>query len=290
MTAEGTVRSGELTARVIDAGSVLWAPSFDVAESSWRAEIPEADAQGRIRIALNGLQVVSPDWAAMVDPMSYQPDQAAEWEHADSLRCLPGLDGMSDAERERPVDVVVITHSDHDHFSGVVVRDGGRESLRYPAIPHVMNRADWEGNPDRDDPASLLSRRLGLVADHGLLRLIDGSVELLPGLRVDHRPGETPGHSVVWFDAARPIGYLGDLISHPAEVRHPQWIPPGRDVERMLVSREAVFEQAAASGALLTYSHAPAPYWGTIRRSGDGWEWAWEDADRRAARRARPPR
>jgi glyoxylase-like metal-dependent hydrolase (beta-lactamase superfamily II) len=89
-------------------------------------------------------------------------------------------------------------------------------------------------------------------------------------------PGETPGHSIVRVrSAGQSFYYLGDLFHYSCEVEHPEWMDPGRDPATMRHSRDQLMAEAASSHALLVFTHAPFPGWGSIVPTATGYRWEW---------------
>ena len=101
---------------------------------------------------------------------------------------------------------------------------------------------------------------MGTIEQLGLLEVIHDEREVVPGVTMIPAPGETPGHSIVRVrSAGQSFYYLGDLFHYACEVEHPDWMDPGRDPETMRRSRDRLMAEAAASHALLVFTHRPFP-------------------------------
>ncbi|MEU6407757.1 MBL fold metallo-hydrolase [Microbispora sp. NPDC046933] len=159
---------------------------------------------------------------------------------------LPGrLGGELAAAGAAPadVDVVVLTHLHSDHAGGAVVEG-------VPAFPnarYVVQRAEteWAAGPVRELILAPLGDRLDIV---------DGDAEFVPGVRVLHTPGHTPGHQCV------EVGDLvmsGDAVLHPVQVADPS-IPYVYDEEPDLAVRTR--KDILARAAVLAPSHFPDPF------------------------------
>ena len=275
-----TRQVGDATITVIADGEMLWEPRFPVPEVEWRASLPDADERGRIWIGLNVVLVRLADALVVIDPGCDAPDSAwqetlpriwPDW----PIRRTAGLDAALTELGVDPSDVthVVITHPHGDHYPGVCREQGGELVARFPNAQHYMGRADWEGNPLRDDPASHF-RRMAVIDGLGLLGLIDRDTEITPGVTVMPAPGESPGHVVVRIDTgAAPVYVLGDLVHHGVEVEHMTWNPPHADHEPLLRARQRFYPLLADEGAHALYAHEPFPSWGRIVRDGAGYRW-----------------
>lgn len=275
-----TRQVGEAIITVVADGEMLWEPRFPVPEAEWRAALPDADAQGRIWIGLNVVVVRLGEALVVIDPGCDAPDSAwqgtlpqiwPDW----PIRRTAGLDVALAGLDIDPSAVthVVITHPHGDHYPGVCREQAGELISRFPNAQHFMGRADWEGNPNRADPASHI-QRLAVIDNAGRLHLIDTDTEIAPGVTVLPAPGESPGHVVVRIETgAAPVYVLGDLVHHGVEVAQPIWHPPHADHAPLLASRERFYPLLADEAAHALYAHEPFPSWGRIVRDGDGYRW-----------------
>ena len=272
-------RVGDATITVVSEGVLPWAPELQAPEEEWRRAMPEADERGVLPLGLNVVHVQLGDASVVLDPGLDDP--LSEWQRryeqeSPGLVRTPGLSAGLAAARIRPEEVthVVISHSHKDHYCGVTAERAGN-APRFPNARHLLGRADWEGNPEREDPGSDLALRLGEIERLGLLELLDGQRDVAPGVTVIPAPGETPGHSVVRvLSGGEGFWYVGDLLHHPCEAEHTAWVSPGRDREAMRRSRERMLSEAAHTSAALVFTHAiPSPPWGRIARSGTGYRW-----------------
>ncbi|MGQ0549152.1 MAG: MBL fold metallo-hydrolase [Armatimonadota bacterium] len=269
---------GDATVTVISEGSCLWAPRFGVPEEAWRRAMPDADADGRIHIAFNLIHIQLRGASVLVDPGFDDP--SSSWDQAFGARWpaytrTPGLGAALAALGVRAAEMthVLITHAHDDHFVGITVEAGGRLEPRFPHARHLIGRQDWEGNPRRVDPLSELSIRLGLIHARGLLDLVDGEREVVPGVSMIHVPGETPGHSVVRVRSGEErLYFVGDLFHHACEIAHPDWVSPGRDPAVMRASRDRLLAEASST-ATVVFAHAPFPAWGRIVAAERGYIW-----------------
>ncbi|MFL6140337.1 MAG: MBL fold metallo-hydrolase [Labedaea sp.] len=145
------------------------------------------------------------------------------------------------------VDVVIITHLHSDHCGGAVA-DG------LPAFPnarYVLQRADvaWAAAPTRE-------RVLGPLGEQ--LHTVDGDAEVLPGIRVIHTPGHTPGHQVV---RVGDLTLTGDLVLHPVQLANPGVrYRYDDDAERAAATREALLAEIRASDGTIGTAHFPDPF------------------------------
>ena len=157
----------------------------------------------------------------------------------------------------RPSDVtdLVLTHSDVDHvgalsgFAGVPIYVGRAE--------RALERPRYFGD----------ARPLPWPDAHYVL--VDGDVEILPGLVALSTPGHSPGHLslLVRLDQTGPVLLAGDAISRPAELESGHnggaW---DEGLARSSATRLTTL--ATQENALLVYGH-DATQWRTLRRAPD---------------------
>jgi len=176
-----------------------------------------------------------------------------------------------------PEDVthVVITHAHFDHYSAITIERDGKMMPIFPNARYFLQRADWE-NPElqqeQQNPDSQDSRTLGVLHKLGLLELVDGRNELVPGLQLIHAPGESPGHQIVRVHSQGQTLYcLGDLYHSTVEAEHPTWMAGWNNRETMVRSRHALAEAALAENALLIAAHIPTV--GRLESTASGVRW-----------------
>ena len=90
-----------------------------------------------------------------------------------------------------------MSHLHFDH-SGGTTRLPRRAALApvFRRARHVVQRREWEDatHPHERNRASYLQENIGPLGESGLLQLVDGEAEIVPGVRVvpDARPHRRP--------------------------------------------------------------------------------------------------
>lgn len=168
---------------------------------------------------------------------------------------------------------VVLSHWHGDHTIGAVVRANGEERLRFPRARHLISRLDFE-DALRSQHAESVGALLALQR-LGALDLIDLPCDLAPGISLLWTPGHSAGHLTLRAESqGEVVYYLGDLLHHPAELRHLEWGGQDETTRRQLVaSRTTIAEAALRERALVAISHTMAPRFARIERAGGELRW-----------------
>ena len=248
--------------------------ALNVPREEWRREV-EVDDQDEIILGYNVAHVRLGAASILIDLGFDDPGPESQWRaprHQRSPGVVAGLATLG--VMPEAITHVLITHAHGDHIAGGAVERDGAWVPRYPNATYFIGRADWEGNPARDEPNALLTRNLGPVAAAGQLELVDAERTVAPGITMIAAPGESPGHCIVRVvsDGAT-FYFLGDLFHHPCEVPHRDWVAAGRDGAALIPSRAALLAVAPAADALLMTTHMPFPGFGHIRETTEGLVW-----------------
>jgi glyoxylase-like metal-dependent hydrolase (beta-lactamase superfamily II) len=161
------------------------------------------------------------------------------------------------------IDFVVMTHMHFDHSGGTTrfSTTGSGLAPVFGRARHVVQRREWEDavHPHERNQASYLQENIKPLGDAGLMQLVDGEAEIVPGVRVIPTPGHTAGHQSVLIgarDAGAPKAlFLGDVVPTAVHTKLP-WVM-GYDLEpaRTLETKRALFTRAVQEDWLLLWGH-----------------------------------
>jgi N-acyl homoserine lactone hydrolase len=156
------------------------------------------------------------------------------------------------------VDTIVCTHYDIDHVgrhelftnAELVVQREQHEVAAAGSERFAGGRAHW-------DPPGV--RR----------RLVDGDVELLPGLRLIETSGHAPGHQSVLVTLPRTGSVLlcADAVSLERQFRVERQPQSYEDPERLIASTRKLLDLVAAEKVALTVFHHDGAQWQRLRRA-----------------------
>ncbi len=247
----------------------------------WEKRIP-ADERNRIPLALRCVLVETPDALVLLETGLgnkendkfldiYGVDNASsDARYPDRLQEMIARAGFSAAD----VGVVVDTHLHFDHVGGNTFRDAeGQVRVSFPNARYHVQRGEWEWAHATNErtAASYLPDNYAPVMAAGRLELVEGDVEIVPGISVLRTPGHCPHHqSVLVRSGGETACFLADVIPTFAHLPLP-WIM-GYDVEPLvtLESKRALLGRAVDERWLLVSTHDPFTAWGHAVAEGRG--------------------
>jgi glyoxylase-like metal-dependent hydrolase (beta-lactamase superfamily II) len=225
VVAEGVYRMGEVSLRLVpdyplfmDGGMMFGV----IPKTLWiKHKVP--DERNRIPVAANCLLVQGPQGTSLVEGGIGErfTDKEKSNFGLDDLGLLKKSLKSSGVEPE-DVDHVFLTHLHFDHCGAVTTYDGSRLVPTFTRARHFVQRREYEilKSPDPRSKPSYRVEDLQAVEDAGLLELVDGDTEPVPGFELRMAPGHTAGHQVVLLHSAgETAAFMGDLIPFTAHLK-----------------------------------------------------------------------
>jgi glyoxylase-like metal-dependent hydrolase (beta-lactamase superfamily II) len=242
---------------------------FGVVPKPLWEKVAPPDARNRIRLAMRPL-LVRGERTLLIDAGAgdKMDAKAADIYALDRERHLEHT--LADAgTAPDEIDLVVATHLHFDHAGGLTVRDaGGRARPRFTRARYLAARTEWEDalSPHERNRASYFDENYVPLRDAGVLTLVNGDADVMPGVRLRTTGGHTRGHQIVHIESAgRTAVFTADLIPTTAHVPLP-WIM-GYDLYPMetLAFKRAFLREAIEGEYLIVFEHDPAVAAGYLR-------------------------
>ena len=233
----------------------------------WEKRCP-ADEQHRIRLAFNGMLVEVGGKRVLIDPGlgSRHDSRFAERFAVEQSSDVEGELAKAGVAPEQ-VDVVIATHLHWDHAGAFTRNDGERVVPAFPNATYVVQRRQWEDAtaPHERNRASYRQDDFAPLEASGQLSLVEGDVEVAPGVSVHEVGGHAVGMQLVRVESAgRTFLHLADLVPMRHHVDYP-WIM-GYDLYPVetLARKKEWLARAAAGGWIVGLVHDPEAPFGRI--------------------------
>lgn len=175
------------------------------------------------------------------------------------------------------IDLVMCTHLHHDHVGWNTINRDGKWVPTFPNARYVFSKLDYDYFHKLDSdpataPAELGSFRESVVpvVEQGRADLVTGPHALSEYFEILPAPGHSPGHFVFRLKLGGEQAMItGDVFHHLMQVYHPDWnFPKNSNEDDARKSRRWLFDECAATGAMIFPGHVGAPFAGRIVKEG----------------------
>jgi glyoxylase-like metal-dependent hydrolase (beta-lactamase superfamily II) len=167
------------------------------------------------------------------------------------------------------VEIALASHLHFDHAGGFTTRDtSGGIRPTFPHARYVVRTAEWEDatHPHERNRASYLQDDFVPLKSAGVLDLVEGDDEIMPGVRLRWTGGHARSHQVVMIESGgRTAVFTADMIPTAAHVDEP-WIM-GYDLYPMetLAFKRTFIREAIEREYLIFFEHDPRIAAGYLR-------------------------
>jgi glyoxylase-like metal-dependent hydrolase (beta-lactamase superfamily II) len=164
--------------------------------------------------------------------------------------------------RPEDVDLVINTHLHGDHCGGNTFIDGDQLKPVFPEAEYWVQRLEFADAafPNERTRGTYFAENFAPLYQSGQMRLIDGEVEVVPGIRCVVTPGHTRGHqSVILESAGQTAIFISDMATLAIHFANLAWMT-AFDVEPLVtLETKRIWQRwALAHNALLLFYHEPS--------------------------------
>ena len=243
-----------------------------VPKTMWSKKVTP-DAQNRLDAGLNSLLVRTGKKNILIETGigSKLPEKMVQI-YKQPAKLLDNLHAAGVAPED--IDIVINTHLHFDHCGWNTVRRGDRVVATFPNAKYYVQEKEWEhGRLQLErDAISYMSPNYDPLLETGQMELLNGDVELLPGISVKVFPGHTANMQAVIIETGgggndkKTACYISDLIPTSAHL-DVTWVMafdlfPLETIE----SRKKYYAQAIPERWLTVFTHDDQTPWGYVER------------------------
>lgn len=232
-----------------------------VPKALWTKKYP-ADADNCIPLLASPILVKTPDALVLIETgvgNKLDEKQKKIFRLQDEWQILQDLESLG-IKRE-DMDFVILTHYDWDHAGGVVMKDtDGGFVLTFPEAKHVIQKTEWEDvlKPNKRSINSYWPVNYETLNRSKNLELVDGTDEIIKGIKVIHTGGHNRGHQIVRLKSKNETAlHMADLLPTHAHF-NPLWVMAYDNFPLDAISLKEKWENAGISeNAWFTFYHDP---------------------------------
>ncbi len=241
---------------------------FGVVPKALWNKVSPADEQNRVEMHCNLLLIETPKGKVLVETGMgdrWTPKEAERYGLKSLVKPATMLESVGVSNDE--IDYVIISHLHFDHAGGGTMLKEGKLVPTFPNAKYIVQRGEWEfaHKANARAKASYRFEDFEPWKEHGVLNIVDGNCEVIPGVEVRVTGGHTSHHQVVYFESGSEKGiYFADILPTKSHVS-PPWVM-GYD-HYPLASCDAKNEWLAKASAerwLVVFDHELGTPWGHV--------------------------
>jgi glyoxylase-like metal-dependent hydrolase (beta-lactamase superfamily II) len=254
-------------------GGAMWGV---VPATLWR-EWTEPASDNTILLALRPFLATDGEHVVVLEPGIGQRWEE-KWKRIYRMRATQTLVSSLAACGIEPGDVthVVATHCHWDHIGAQVVERDGRLAPLFPRARHLAPAIELAQRPGHARAGSYRAEDVAPIVAAGLYEGVEGTRELLPGLRLHVLGGHSDGVSVVTFDeggeGSETAIFWSDVVPTTHHIQPAYIMAYDLDVARSFDVRSQWLARAADGGWNGLFYHDAEHAFARVTRSGRRYE------------------
>jgi glyoxylase-like metal-dependent hydrolase (beta-lactamase superfamily II) len=156
------------------------------------------------------------------------------------------------------IDGIMMTHMHNDHAGGLTYLENGALKSAFPNAVIYVSEIEWEEvrNPNDRTQGTYLEENWAPVQDQ--IKTFKHSVEVAPGIKMEHTGGHSRGHSIIRFEQK------GDTVLHMADLlmnfvqTNPLWVGAVDDYPMdSIKAKKRLMKEALENNYRFIFYHDP---------------------------------
>lgn len=240
---------------MIDGGSVFG----QVSKTEWEMYM-KPDRKNRVRLGLNSLLIRGPAGNILVDTGAgtKRTEKLKDTYGLQGNKLLKGLKKLGVTARD--IDTVLLTNLQFDVAGGCTKLDrSGQAVPAFPKATYIVQQAAWDeaNNPDERNRKLYHEDDFVPLQEMGVLSLVDGDMELAPGVNAKVTNGYCDGHQIALVEAgSERIAFLANLIPTPFHIAMSTMSALDKNPPEVLDQKRKIIGMALNGGWLMVFGHA----------------------------------
>lgn len=226
------------------------------------SKLIDTDDLNRTVLKSNPMLVKTGEHNVIIDPglgNKYTEKQKKIWKISNEPSIVDSLKVIGMIPDD--IDAVVATHLHFDHMGASTRLDeAGNAVPLFKNAVHYIQKGEWEDatHPDERTKGTYFLENYVPLMDAGLVKLIDGDVEVLPGISVEVTGGHTKHHQIIFIRSKGETAvYFGGIVSSINHVRVAYTMGFDLYPVEIMEQRKKLYKRAIEENWLICLEHDP---------------------------------